>query len=203
MNCVPQNTKRETGTVTRVIDGDTIDVRIGNQTFRVRYIGIDTPERGDFYFYQSTEANRRLVEGKKVTLVKDVSEVDRYDRLLRYVFVGDVFVNHELVRQGYAYAYTYPPDVACADIFVAAQRAARELERGLWKPTPTYAPPPAVLPPAGVSSGNCHPSYPGVCIPPPPPDLDCKDIPFRRFKVLPPDPHRFDGDNDGIGCESN
>lgn len=50
---------------------------------------------------------------------------------------------------------------------------------------------------------KCDPSYPTVCIPPPPPDLDCKDIPFRRFKVLPPDPHRFDGDHDGIGCESN
>lgn len=187
-----------------MIDGDTIDVRIGNQIFRVRYIGIDTPERGDFYFYQATEANRRLVEGKKVTLVKDVSEVDRYDRLLRYVFVGEIFVNHELVRQGYAYAFTYPPDVACADVFVAAQRSAREFERGFWKPTPTYALLP-LLPPSssGGSSGNCHPSYPDVCIAPPPPDLDCPDIPFRRFRVLPSDPHRFDGDNDGIGCESN
>lgn len=49
---------------------------------------------------------------------------------------------------------------------------------------------------------NCDPVYPDVCIPPPPPDLDCKDIPYRRFRVLPPDPHRFDGDHDGIGCES-
>jgi hypothetical protein len=51
------------------------------------------------------------------------------------------------------------------------------------------------------TSRPCHPSYPTVCIPPPPPDLDCGDIPFRRFQVLPPDPHRFDGDRDGIGCE--
>lgn len=56
--------------------------------------------------------------------------------------------------------------------------------------------------PAVGSSGSCDPSYPTVCIPPPPPDLDCKDIPYRRFTVLPPDPHRFDGDHDGIGCES-
>lgn len=53
-----------------------------------------------------------------------------------------------------------------------------------------------------TSGGNCHPSYPTVCIPPPPPDLNCADIPHRRFTVLPPDPHRFDGDKDGIGCES-
>ena len=53
-----------------------------------------------------------------------------------------------------------------------------------------------------VPADNCDPSYPTVCIPPPPPDLDCGDIPYRNFTVLPPDPHRFDADNDGIGCES-
>jgi hypothetical protein len=61
--------------------------------------------------------------------------------------------------------------------------------------TPTLAP-------ASVEGSNCHPSYPGVCIPAPPPDLDCSDISFRRFQVLPPDPHNFDGDGDGLGCES-
>ncbi len=56
----------------------------------------------------------------------------------------------------------------------------------------------------GVSGGggNCDPSYPTVCIPPPPPDLDCSQIPYRDFKVLPPDPHGFDGDHDGIGSET-
>jgi len=52
-----------------------------------------------------------------------------------------------------------------------------------------------------MAPARCHPSYPDVCIPPPPPDLDCRDIPYRRFRVLPPDPHRFDRDGDGIGCE--
>ncbi len=50
-------------------------------------------------------------------------------------------------------------------------------------------------------AGRCDPAYPTVCVPPPPPDLDCKDISYRRFKVLPPDPHGFDRDRDGIGCE--
>ncbi len=54
----------------------------------------------------------------------------------------------------------------------------------------------------GAPSGNCDPAYPTVCIPPPPPDLDCGDVNQKRFTVLPPDPHRFDGDHDGIGCES-
>lgn len=70
---------------------------------------------------------------------------------------------------------------------------------------------PAVLAPqvktAPVTTGlesreACDPSYPSVCIPPPPPDLDCRDIPHRRFRVIGRDPHRFDGDHDGIGCES-
>ena len=64
--------------------------------------------------------------------------------------------------------------------------------------TPTIAPPPA----GGEGTGNCDPSYPTVCIAPSPPDLDCRDIPYRRFQVLPPDPHNFDREGDGLGCES-
>lgn len=69
--------------------------------------------------------------------------------------------------------------------------------------TPTPIPTPTPVPPTPTPARqNCDPSYPGVCIPPPPPDLDCGDIPYRRFQVLPPDPHRFDRDRNGIGCES-
>jgi micrococcal nuclease len=139
--------------VARVIDGDTIEVVIDGQQHTLRYIGIDTPEtmhptRGEEPFgKEATEANRRLVEGKQVRLVKDVSETDRYGRLLRYVFIeGDdgteVFVNLELVRQGYARASTYPPDVAHQEEFRAAEREAQEAARGLWAPqapTPTPA----------------------------------------------------------------
>ncbi len=72
--------------------------------------------------------------------------------------------------------------------------------RAPTRPPPTQPPPPPpTQPPAPVQ--NCDPSYPDVCIPPYPPDLDCGQIPYRRFRVLPPDPHGFDGDNDGIGCE--
>lgn len=77
--------------------------------------------------------------------------------------------------------------------------------------TPTLPPPPTLtrtatprptIPPIPTRNpALCHPSYPTVCIPPPPPDLDCGDIPYRNFTVLPPDPHNFDSDNDGIGCE--
>lgn len=56
---------------------------------------------------------------------------------------------------------------------------------------------------SGGGGSSCDPHYPTVCIPPYPPDLDCKDVPYRRFTVIQPDPHRFDGDFDGVGCESN
>ena len=72
-------------------------------------------------------------------------------------------------------------------------------------PTPTpiaTVTPIATITPTATSGPRCHASYPTVCIPPPPPDLNCKDIPYRRFKVLPPDPHNFDSDHDGVGCET-
>jgi micrococcal nuclease len=77
-------------TVTQIIDGDTIYVALGGTTYRVRYIGIDTPERrGDYFFSKATEANQELVEGQQAILVKDLSETDRYGRLPRYVYLED------------------------------------------------------------------------------------------------------------------
>ncbi len=107
----------ETATVTRIIDGDTIYVRMNGQSYRVRYIGINTPERDEPCYADATAANADLVRGQTVTLVKDVSNTDDYDRLLRYVYVGEVFVNAELVAQGYAEAGYYPPDTAYTDTF--------------------------------------------------------------------------------------
>jgi micrococcal nuclease len=124
--------------VIRVIDGDTIEVNVEGAIHKVRYIGIDTPETVhpsepvECFGKEASDKNSELVEGKIVRLEKDVSETDIYGRLLRYVWVGDIFVNDYLVRQGYAYAYTYPPDVKYAEQFAAAQIEARENNRGLW-----------------------------------------------------------------------
>lgn len=72
------------------------------------------------------------------------------------------------------------------------------------EPEPNPEPPPEPPPPPEPEpEPACDPSYPDVCIPPPPPDLDCPDIPHRNFRVIGADPHRFDGDNDGIGCEES
>jgi micrococcal nuclease len=201
--CIPLNAQSEVGQVLSVIDGDTIEVLINGQTYRVRYIGIDSPETGSEPFgAEAVEKNKELVDGKEIILVKDTSETDPFGRLLRYVFAGDlggVFVNDELVESGYASASAYPPDTACEETFASAERNARSQELGLWAPVPILLP---TNPPTLETSGNCDPAYPEVCIPSPPPDLDCKDIQFRRFRVLQPDPHNFDRDQDGIGCES-
>lgn len=121
--------------VKRVIDGDTIELEGGE---RVRYIGINSPELRDTrekvacFAAKAREVNKILVEGKEVRLKKDVSERDKYGRLLRYVFIGDTFVNLELVREGVAYIATYPPDVNYQKEFSQAQKEAREAKRGLW-----------------------------------------------------------------------
>lgn len=124
-----------TALCTRVIDGDTIELASGEH---VRYIGIDTPEMRpvEAWAEAATEANRKLVEGKTVRVVPGVQERDRYGRLLAYVWVDDVFVNEELVRQGYARVATYPPNVRYQERFLAAEREARRARRGLWSSSP-------------------------------------------------------------------
>lgn len=111
-------------TVTRVIDGDTIDVKSGEVTYRVRYIGVNTPEHDEVCFDGATNANSDLVDGQQVRLVKDESNTDRYGRLLRFVYVGDTFVNEALVRDGWAEAVLYPPDDQFHDHFVELEQDA-------------------------------------------------------------------------------
>lgn len=121
--------------VVRVIDGDTIEIEGGE---RVRYIGIDTPETVDprksvqCFGVEASNKNKELVENKMVRLEKDITDRDKYNRLLRYVYVDDTFINLELVKQGFAYSYSYPPDIKYQDQIVKAQQDARENKKGLW-----------------------------------------------------------------------
>lgn len=143
----------ETALVTDVIDGDTIEVEIEGRVdgpgaglaqigpeYDVRLIGIDTPESVkpgspvECFAKEAAVALDALLAGQRVRLVKDVEEADHYERLLRYVYIGDEMANARLVANGYAYAYTYPPNVRHADLFVALQREARQNNRGLWSP---------------------------------------------------------------------
>lgn len=134
---------KEIAQVVRVIDGDTIEVMLDGRAYKVRYIGIDCPEtthsqKGSAWLgSEAREANRKLVEGKMVTLEKDISETDKYGRLLRYIWVGDTLVNAAMVRLGYAQSLTYPPDVKYQDLFAKLEGAARVAKRGLWGKTST------------------------------------------------------------------
>jgi len=147
----------ERGTVTRIVDGDTIVVEIDGVQERLRYIGMDTPEpdASDADLRASadaaTEANRALVDGRDVVLERDVSETDRYDRLLRNVWVQDqngtlVMVGLELVRTGFAQVSTHPPDVKYVDLLRAAQDEARAAGVGLWASEGAIAPAPTKTP---------------------------------------------------------
>jgi micrococcal nuclease len=194
-------------TVVRVVDGDTIVVAYGGQEYKVRYIGMDTPETVDpnstvqWMGPQATAANAALVEGKTVVLEKDVSEVDQYDRLLRYVWLKDgikwILVNQELVRKGVAFATSYPPDVRYDDLYLAAEADAQRSVLGLWGPTPapptaapTVKPKPKPTPktvakatpkpvakakatPKPKPAAKCHPSYSNVCLKQGIGDYDC------------------------------
>lgn len=141
----------ETATVTRVVDGDTIEATITSiepgpgagqtevgQSYDIRLTGIDTPESVkpgspvECFAKEAAAATEALLAGQEVRLIKDVEDTDRYDRLLRYVYLGDEMANARLVTNGYAHAYTYPPNVRHADLFVQLEREARDNGRGLW-----------------------------------------------------------------------
>jgi len=184
--------------VTAVVDGDTIDVGHG---IRVRLALVNTPEVGQPLYKEAKQFTASLCPiDSNVLIDQDDGQTEgSYDRMIAKVFCGAKILNAELLY---------------VDLAVVDQRFCNESEfasedwaqqfgcKQTTQPTqPPSTPSPAPSPPE-VTSENCDPSYPDVCIPPPPPDLNCPDVPYKNFRVLPPDPHRFDGDKDGIGCET-
>jgi micrococcal nuclease len=132
-------------TVRRLVDGDTIDVVFENSAIAtVRLIGVNTSETVDprrpveCFGAEASARLHELLDGQAVWLERDVSQVDRFGRLLRYVWLdADVLVNDRLVAEGYAQVSTFPPDVRYVETFTASQRAAQEAGRGLWSACPT------------------------------------------------------------------
>jgi micrococcal nuclease len=124
--------------VSRVVDGDTVEVQLGGETEDVRYIGVDTPETVkpgapvDCFGPQASAFNHRLVEGRRVHLVLGEERRDVYGRLLAYVYLGDRFVNAELVQRGLARTLTIPPNDRYAGRFKRLEMAASRAGRGLW-----------------------------------------------------------------------
>jgi micrococcal nuclease len=123
--------------VARVVDGDTVKIKTGET---LRYIGIDTPETKhpkkpvQYFGKEASAFNKQLVDGKVILVEFDVTQRDKYGRLLGYVFLPDgTFVNAELVRKGYAQVWTIPPNVRYQDFFLQLQREAQKNKRGLWQ----------------------------------------------------------------------
>ncbi|MFQ5615378.1 MAG: thermonuclease family protein, partial [Anaerolineales bacterium] len=138
MRCIPLDGERVSGVVAGVIDGDTITVQVGITSFTVRYLGVDTPETNvtppERMGPEAKARNRELVSGKRAILVADpeADDIDRYNRLLRYVIVGDVFVNYQLVREGLARYYA--SEFSCGPTIFQAEQDARADDVGLWGP---------------------------------------------------------------------
>ena len=204
-------------TITKVYDGDTITLSTGE---KVRLLQIDTPELSPTECY-SKEARSALVSllnaPGQLSLKTDpkLDKVDRYGRLLRYVFIGKTNINLKLVEIGAAAPYFYKGDKGqYSNQILKAAQTAKSKSIGLWKSCPGTQLTPndavttlstAVTTTASASSTGlkCDPNYAG-CIPVFPPDVDCTDIKrlgLAPVKVIGTDVHKLDRDGDGIGCD--
>lgn len=217
-------TGAQSATVVSITDGDTLHVRAtrpgpvlgATRELTVRLLEIDTPETLDpsqpvaCFGPAATEALTRLAPpGSAVWVLADEELIDPYDRTLLYVWSvrggRSTFVNLALVRNGYARAVLYEPNDRYIGLMRRAEAQARTAGRGLWGACPSFGAPlhqPTKPPPAQPGGGGCDPSYQGACIPLYPPDLDCDDVAATYFTVVRDDPHGFDADADGVGCES-
>jgi len=197
--------KAELYKVIRVVDGDTIELENG---LKVRYIGIDTPETVkpnttvECYGKEASNKNKELVEGKMVKLEKDISETDRYGRLLRYVYIDNIFVNDILVREGYANASTYPPDVKYQEQLKQAEKEAKDNNKGLWyscikENTPQQNTTPVTTQPTTTNTANTN-SYTcnckKTCA-----QMNCEEA---QYQLNTCGCSVRDGDHDGTACDT-
>lgn len=180
------------GKVDRVVDGDTLYV----DGYNVRLSLTNTPERNEPGFSEATEFTKRLcpVGSNAIVDQDDKQPYDVYDRLLGKVYCNGKALNSELLYNGHANISTAYCSTSEFSVEQWAQQFGCGVKQDYTSPTKETS--------KTTSQENCDSSYPDVCISPYPPDLDCGEISHRNFKVLQPDPHRFDGNKDGIGCES-
>lgn len=208
-----EHTPRKVWQVTRVVDGDTVEVRYRGRPQPVRLIGIDTPETVhpsepvECWGPQASAAADQWLDGRQVRIEFDPSQGrrDSYDRLLAYLVApmhGDFGLR--MIRAGHAAEYTYDGSYANQGAYRAAERRARSADRGLWHrcggidaPLHATEPPPSPQP---LTGGRCADGY-SPCVPPYPPDVDCADV-GGPVRVGGRDPHALDADGDGMACEA-
>jgi len=123
-------------TLVRVVDGDTIEVTIGGQQLTVRYVGVDTPERGEPGYKAAAAANQGFLGDGNIWLLRDQTDRDRYGRLLRFIYTAEgVFVNREMLLQGWAQPLEFKPDITRAEEFRRLALDAAKAKRGFWSGT--------------------------------------------------------------------
>ena len=179
-----------TGTVTDIIDGDTI--RVGAQS--IRFALASTPEPNEFGGLDAKQFVEQICPvGSDALVDEDDKQTEgSYGRIVAVIYCNGVNLNEAVIEEGHGYLDSVFCDRSEFATHAWAQR--NGCPKTMISQTETQ--------PTQPQQPSCDPSYPDFCIPSPPPDLDCKDIPQKRFTVIGSDPHRFDGDKDGIGCES-
>jgi len=182
--------------ITRIVDGDTIYTT----NYKVRLSLTNTPEKNESGFSEAMTFTARMCPVGSIATIDqdDLQFYDKYGRMLANVYCGEKLLNSELLYNGHATILTQ----YCNDSEFSSESWAQKFGCGSRSSMPVNSSDSDKSSQTTKLTSKCDPSYPDFCIPPPPPDLDCKDIPQKRFTVLQPDPHRFDGDKDGIGCES-
>jgi micrococcal nuclease len=184
-----------TGNVTKIVDGDTLDIN----GIRIRISLTNTPERNHAGFLEATEFTKLLCPVGSIAHVDqdDLQLYDVHNRTLGKVTCSGGVLNSELLYHKLADISTQ----FCSTSEFSKETWAQQY--GCATTNQSVTPQiPKEIPKTSSDENNCDPSYPDFCIPPSPPDLNCKDVlPYKKFTVKPPDPHGFDGDGDGIGCE--
>lgn len=181
------------GEIKKIVDGDTILLK----DYKIRLSLTNTPEKWERGFKEATDFTKKLCPtGSTVTVDQDDKQpYDKYKRVVGKVICSGKVLNSELLDNGHAIISKQ----YCSKSEFSGETWAQKYGCVTKTQEPKQQIPKTLTPTTKVN--KCDPSYPDACIPPYPPDLDCGDIPYRNFKVLPPDPHKFDRDKNGIGCE--
>ncbi|MYL35551.1 thermonuclease family protein [Pontibacillus yanchengensis] len=215
-----QEENKKSATVTRVVDGDTIEVNVDGETEDVRMLLVDTPETKhpskpvQPFGPEASEFAKEKLSGKEITLEFDGPKRDKYDRLLAYVWVDDKNFNKMLLEEGLArYAYVYDPPYTYSQEFMKAQNRAKDAEKGIWSidgyVTEDGFNSDATEEETGTGDDNTNDGYTGP-YDPSGDDRNCGDFDtqeeaqsfFEAAGGPDSDPHRLDGDGNGVACES-